>query len=131
MAPDSYLYPSNFTAVTNLAIANVQVYIIQVKFFSIEFISFIKFVQKKVTNVGQVYESSQSLWTIDVELSTDMPAAFVWLDTITDRKGRFSDNAFLMSTPTKTVSFWSSDPITDSTEFFVDLQVTHLAQIIR
>ena len=114
-----------------MAIANVQVYIIQVKFFSIEFISFIKFVQKKVTNVGQVYESSQSLWTIDVELSTDMPAAFVWLDTITDRKGRFSDNAFLMSTPTKTVSFWSSDPITDSTEFFVDLQVTHLAQIIR
>ncbi|EFX88257.1 hypothetical protein DAPPUDRAFT_311672 [Daphnia pulex] len=108
LAPDSYLYPSNFTAVTNLAKANVQ-----------------------VTSVGQVYESSQSSWTIDVELSTDKPAAFVWLDTTTDRKGRFSDNAFLMSTATKTVSFWSSDPITDSTEFSNELRIAHLAEIIR
>lgn len=84
-----------------------------------------------MTSVGQVYESSQSSWTIDVELSTDKPAAFVWLDTTTDRKGRFSDNAFLMSTATKTVSFWSSDPITDSTEFSNELRIAHLAEIIR
>ncbi|KZS12421.1 Beta-mannosidase [Daphnia magna] len=107
LAPDSYLYPSNFTAITNLVKANVQ-----------------------VTSVGEVYESESS-WVIDVQLSTDYPAAFVWLDTITDRKGRFSDNGFLMPTATKTVSFLSPEPITDSTAFLENLKVAHLAEIIR
>lgn len=82
-------------------------------------------------SVGSVYESNESTWTIDVVLSTDAPAAFVWIDTTTDRKGRFSDNAFLMSTATKTVAFFSSDPIDDPNVFLAELRVAHLAEIIR
>lgn len=128
LAPDSYLYPSNFTAITNLVKANVQVWL----HLSLHYLFLIslRLRRLKVTSVGEVYESESS-WVIDVQLSTDYPAAFVWLDTITDRKGRFSDNGFLMPTATKTVSFLSPEPITDSTAFLEDLKVAHLAEIIR
>lgn len=84
-----------------------------------------------MVNVSQVYSSAESSWTIDVWISTDKPAAFVWLDTKTDIKGRFSDNAFLLSESAKIVSFWSAQELNNPMDFFNQLQVTHLAQIIR
>lgn len=84
----------------------------------------------QAANFGPVYASEHSQWTIDVTVSTDKPAAFVWLDTKTDRPGRFSDNGFLLSTSTKTVSFWSEVAIT-SDELAGDLTIQDLAQIIR
>ena len=77
-----------------------------------------------------MYASEESPWTVDVTLSTDKPAAFVWLDTKVDRPGRFSDNGFLMASASKTVSFWSQESITTS-EIAADLTVAHLAQIVR
>lgn len=84
-----------------------------------------------MVSVSEVYESSESTWTIDVTLSTDKPAAFVWLDFTVDRRGRFSDNGFLLATPTKTVSFWCAEETSDSELFRQQLTVLHLAQIIR
>lgn len=81
-------------------------------------------------SVGQVYASEESQWSIDVTISTDKPAAFVWLDTNEDRPGRFSDNGFLMSTATRTITFWSELAIS-AQEFSNDLIIQHLAQIIR
>lgn len=80
--------------------------------------------------MGQVYASEESQWTVDVTLTTDKPAAFVWLDTKMDRPGRFSDNGFLMASATKTVSFFSEVSVT-SGDIAGDLTVLHLAQIIR
>ena len=84
----------------------------------------------KVQSVSNdVYSSDESQWTVDVTLQTDKPAAFVWIDTTSDRAGRFSDNAFLMSTATKTISFYSETAITGA-ELAADLRVYHLADII-
>ena len=106
-APDGYLFLNSFPNVTNLAKAKVQVQSVS----------------------KDVYASDESLWTIDVTLSTDKPAAFVWIDTTSDRAGRFSDNAFLMSTTTKTISFYSETAITGA-DLAADLRVYHLADII-
>lgn len=107
-APDAYLFLSNFGNVTSLQRANVR-----------------------VQSVSGVYASERSPWTVDVTLSTDYPAAFVWLDTASDRAGRFSDNGFLLAKPSCTVSFWSKSEIADANAFKDDLTVTHLASIVR
>lgn len=108
-APNGYLLFNSFPNVTNLAKANVQ-----------------------VLSVSSVYFSDESQWTVDVTLSADRPAAFVWVDTKSDRPGRFSDNAFLMSVSTKTISFYSKVAISNVNvpELAADLRVLHLADII-
>ena len=70
--------------------------------------------------------------TVDVTLSADRPAAFVWVDTKSDRLGRFSDNAFLMSVSTENISFYSKVAISNVNvpELAADLRVLHLADII-
>ena len=80
--------------------------------------------------MGQAYAIEESQWSIDITISTDKPAAFVWLDTNEDIPGRFSDNGFLMSTASRTVTFWSEVDITTQ-ELSNDLIIQHLAQIIR
>ena len=68
--------------------------------------------------------------SVSVVVSTDHIAAFVWLDTKSDRKGRFSDNGFLLTTASKSVTFQGKEDITDLAQFQSDLTVNHLAQII-
>jgi len=100
--PDSYLFLDDFPAVANLQKANVQ-----------------------VVNVIRIDAKS-----VSVVVSTDHIAAFVWLDTKSDRKGRFSDNGFLLTTASKSVTFQGKEDITDLAQFQSDLTVNHLAQII-
>lgn len=107
-APDAYLFLTSFGNVSNLQKANVR-----------------------VAAVSDVYVSEQSQWTVDVTLATDFPAAFVWLDTVSHRMGRFSDNGFLLAKSSLTVSFWSKSEIADVVAFENDLTVTHLASIVR
>ncbi len=65
-----------------------------------------------------------------VRLTTDAIAAYVWLDTSDDRRGRFSDNAFLMSTAERRLTFTAEDDVVDVEAFRRRLRVTHLAQIV-
>jgi len=76
-----------------------------------------------------VFVSSRSQWSVNVTLSSNAVAAFVWLDTLSDRRGTFSTNGFLLTDRNKTVSFFSEAPII-SNEFRSDLKLTHLAEII-
>ena len=85
----------------------------------------------RVVTVSEVYATEMSPWTVDVTVSTDFPAAFVWLDTVSGRMGRFSDNGFLLTQPSFAVSFWSKSEIADVNAFKDDLTVTHLASIVR
>ena len=63
--------------------------------------------------------------------SLNQVVAFVWLDTSDDRQGVFSDNAFLMRQPERTVSFYARDEIADPQAFRDRITILHLAQIIR
>jgi beta-mannosidase len=42
----------------------------------------------------------------NVKISTDKPAAFVWLDS-GEIRGRFSENGFIFTEAETTVQFWS------------------------
>lgn len=67
---------------------------------------------------------------MDVTVTTDATAAFVWLDTKSDRQGTFSTNGFLLRESSKQVAFYSKTEITDVIEFYGDLTVTHLSEVI-
>ena len=74
------------------------------------------------------------LSTIQVTVTTDHIAAFVWIDSAIDRAGRFSDNGFLLTTATRTVTFRPKVDFASPQEagqFMDNLRVTHLAQMIR
>lgn len=68
---------------------------------------------------------------MDITIVTDAIAAFVWLDTVSDKKGRFSKNGFLLTERHLTVQFYSESELESPEDFHADLTVRHLAQIIR
>ena len=81
--------------------------------------------------VGDVYSTGTSKWTVDIQLAADAIAVFVWLDTSSNIKGRFSTNGFLMTERCLTVQFYSESELKNSENFHAELSVRHLAQIIR
>ena len=80
--------------------------------------------------MSEVFVSERSQWSVNVTLSSNAIAAFVWLDTLSDRKGTFSTNGFLLHDQSKTVAFYSEAPIVDLNQFRSDLDLIHLAQIL-
>ena len=63
-----------------------------------------------------------------MQVTTDAPAAFVWLDAW-GYKGRFSDNGFLLAEPTRTIQFYAWDDIMDVNKFKQRLSVKSLMDI--
>ena len=67
---------------------------------------------------------------MNVTLTTDNIAPFVWIDTKSDRMGTFSDNGFLMCQASTTVAYYSQTAIVDSDELYADLTVINLTDVI-
>ena len=65
-----------------------------------------------------------------VELKTDGIAAFVWLEA-RDIKGHFSDNGFMMVTPTVQVDLFAWQDIKDAVTLQKTLLVTSLSDVYR
>ena len=57
--------------------------------------------------------SARYVSAIDVTLTSDVIAPFVWL-TVVGVKGHFSDNGFLMTQPRLTVTFLALEKVTTS-----------------
>jgi hypothetical protein len=106
-APDNELYLTSFPRVTNMKKATVQ-----------------------ISAVSDIYISDKSPWTVDVTLSTDQIAPFVWIDTVSGRRGTFSENGFFLRQSVKSVAFYSKSEIQDVQAFKADLNIVHLSDII-
>lgn len=106
IAPPNYVFLTSFPNIANMQMANVQ-----------------------IVDVGTVYATEKSEWTVNVTLATDYVAAFVWIDA-GRIAGTFSTNGFLFCEHFKTIKFYSKTQIIDTEEFRNELSLIHLSQII-
>jgi hypothetical protein len=75
-------------------------------------------------NTSKLYPS-RYVSVIDVKIYTNAIALFVWLDQGEEIKGRWSDNSFIMTENTRTVTFLSLQPVTVY-QLLVHLKITSL-----
>jgi beta-mannosidase len=84
ISPDNFLFPGPLKELTNFKAANIT-----------------------VTSVIPGIEAN----TFEIEIYTDKVALFVWLEA-NDVAGEFSDNGFLLVTPTRKVEFTAKTDVT-------------------
>ncbi|CAG5115500.1 unnamed protein product [Candidula unifasciata] len=78
--------------------------------------------QVKIASVTRANEH-----TVDIEVSSDAIALFVWL-SVDNVRGHFSDNGFLLFTPSRRVRFYASDTV-DVGYFSSHLRVRSVADV--
>ncbi|XP_052255262.1 beta-mannosidase-like [Dreissena polymorpha] len=88
-----------------------------------------KGLEKPDLKITKVSTDTTNASTFIIDISTNRPAPFVWLEA-TGFKGRFSDNGFLLCEITSSVRFYAWETVSEET-LRIALTVTSLMDVYR